>query len=66
MGGSTVRMVLKNSGQIEQAVKTYGGQAFNSRCHCMNTVIIHMERYLAHFLHGKEKEVAVNGQCIKE
>ena len=46
VGESTVRMVFKNSGQIEQAVKTYGGQVFDSHCHCTNTVIFHMERYL--------------------
>ena len=32
----------------------------------MNTVIIHMERYLAHFLHGKKKRMVVDGQHIKE
>ena len=67
VGESTVRMVFKNSGQIEQVVKTYGGQVFDSRCHCMNTGIIHMERYLAHFLHGKGKKgMTVVGQYIKE
>ena len=67
VGESTVRMVFKNSGQIEQAVKTYGGQVFDSRCHCTNTVIIQMERCLAHFLHDKEKKgVAVDRQYIKE
>ena len=30
VGESTVRMVYKNSGLIEQTVKTYGGQVFDS------------------------------------
>ncbi|MPC83031.1 hypothetical protein E2C01_077720 [Portunus trituberculatus] len=43
-------MVFKNSEKIEKAVKTYGGQIFYSHSHCTNTVIIHMERYLAQYI----------------
>ena len=35
MGESTVKMLFKNSEQIE----TYGREVFGSRCHCTNTVI---------------------------
>ena len=40
VGESTLGMVFKNSGQIEQATKTYGGQVFDSRCHCTNTIYL--------------------------
>ena len=67
VGESTVRMVYKNKEQIENAAKTYGGQMFDSRSHCTNTVIIQMERYLAHYINRKEKEgVPLEGRHIKD
>lgn len=68
VGESAVRKVLQKSDEIKRAAKIYGGGNFDSRSRTTkeNIVLIHMERYLAHYIHRKEKEgVALDGRHIK-
>ncbi|KAK4298488.1 hypothetical protein Pmani_029172 [Petrolisthes manimaculis] len=68
VGESAVRKVLKKSDEIRQAAKIYGGGSFDNRSRTakQNIVLIHMERYLAQYIHRKEKEgVSLDGRQIK-
>ncbi|KAK4310004.1 hypothetical protein Pmani_018404 [Petrolisthes manimaculis] len=68
VGESAVRKVLKKSNEIRQAAKIYGGGNFDNRTRTakQSIVLIHMEHYLAQYIHGKEKEgVPLDGRKIK-
>lgn len=67
VGESAVRKVLQKSDEIKRAAKIYGGGNFDSRSRTTmeSIVLIHMERYLAHYIHHKEKGVALDSRHIK-
>ena len=68
VGELTVRKVL-NMDEIRQAVKIYCDSNFDNRSRTakQNIVLIHMERYLAQYIHRKEKEGGpVNGRQINK